>query len=1098
VRCLTRLAGAGPARDLSDADLLERFRAGHEEAAFALLVQRHGPAVLGVCRRLLGNAADADDAFQATFLVLLRRADSIRKRSSLGSWLHGVAFHVAIRARTRRRPGTALPEVPAAGGEPGDAAARREACALMDEEIGRLPERYRAPLVLCGLEGKTCEQAARELGWPKSSLAHRLGRAKELLRGRLVRRGVAVPAVLLAAALVGEAGAAAVPALLALATVRLAAHALAGGAPASSPAVALAEGVARGVAPGARAAALALVAATAGLLVLAAGLVAGPRGAAESPAAGPPPAKADAPAAEPRKDREGFPLPAEAVARVGSARLRHGRWLQNLTYSPDGRILASAGGGTLRLWDAGTGRLLRDISVGEGGIAGGLFSADGKTVVVLDGETCRWFDAGTGKEVRHCEVKVPKTESYANFAPHGEALAVVGTAAGQDLVVYDLPSGKERFRKTAGGAWFWEPVFSPDGKVLAALELPGKGRKANRVALFDTAGGQLLGEFDPSEMFRPQGFSPDGKKLLGVNNSAKALLIWSVPRGEALHRAAVPVNSVVTAAFAPDGQGILVGSQDLDAVLLDPATGKELRRFRTYPSSIRLAFAPDGKAVAIAVGDGIISQWDLATGRPLAASAEPIIGYGRPEFDADGKLLWAVTDTPVALDWRAGREVRRLRVPNEGNSWVMAPSPDRSRVAGVNADRKLAVWDAATGKELCVLSAVSPGWVSRTFSRDGKTLYTGEWGRPVRAWDANTGQERPALDKEERKTHSLVVSPDGRWLAAADHPQAAGGTRAEVTVWDLRAGREAHRLLPGPGSLRAWALAFSPDGTLLAAAGGQYPVREYRDAFVTVWDLRTGKERMSRTGLTSLMHSVAFSADGRMLVTGSADGAVRLWEVAAGQERHRFAGHETNVYSVAFSPDSRLVAAASADAPVYVWDVTGCHDRPPSATAFTAEEKDRLWKSLADADAAAAFRATRQLLARPGPAAALLADRLKPAATVEAKVIEQHVRALDADDFAVREKAAAELAKVVEQAEPLLRKALENSPSAEAKRQIEALLGALEAPSPERLRQLRAVEVLERAGTAETRKLLDELAGGAKDARLTREAKAALGRIKES
>ena len=175
--CLARLAESAPARDLADADLLERFRAGGEEAAFALLVQRHGPAVLGVCRRLLGNSADADDAFQATFLVLLRRADSIRRRSSLGSWLHGVAFHLATKVRARRSPGTLLPDVPGRGGGPPEEAARREVCARLDEEVTRLPERYRAPLVLCGLEGKSCEQAARELGWPKSTLAHRLGRA---------------------------------------------------------------------------------------------------------------------------------------------------------------------------------------------------------------------------------------------------------------------------------------------------------------------------------------------------------------------------------------------------------------------------------------------------------------------------------------------------------------------------------------------------------------------------------------------------------------------------------------------------------------------------------------------------------------------------------------------------------------------------------------------------------------------------------------------------------------------------------------------------------------------------------------------------------
>jgi hypothetical protein len=137
----------------------------------------------------------------------------------------------------------------------------------------------------------------------------------------------------------------------------------------------------------------------------------------------------------------------------------------------------------------------------------------------------------------------------------------------------------------------------------------------------------------------------------------------------------------------------------------------------------------------------------------------------------------------------------------------------------------------------------------------------------------------------------------------------------------------------------------------------------------------------------------------------------------------------------------------------------------------------------------------RRLMARPGPAAALLADRQRPAASAGATVIEQHFRALDAEDFAAREKAAAELGRVADQAEPLLRKALADAPSPEARRRIEALLDGLETLSPERLREVRAVEVLECLGSAEARLVLDALAAGAADARLTREAKAAVERL---
>jgi RNA polymerase sigma factor (sigma-70 family) len=307
VRCLNRFP-----TDLSDAELLDRFGRGGEDAAFTLLVQRHGPAVLGVCRRLLGNAADADDAFQATFLVLLRKAGSVRPGAARGCWLYGVASRVAAKSRARRTPPPLSDDIIAApGARPDGEAAFRELTALLDEEVRKLPEKYRTALILCGLEGKTCDQSARELGWPKSTVAHRLTRARELLRRRLLRRGVAVPAALLSVALAKEAAAYHVPALLTLATVRLARQAAAGRI-ADAPVVALAEEVARRVSYR-----WAVVLGLAAALGLAAGAAASRQEKEAEPEPKARTAEADSPA--PHVDREGMPLPAEALARVGSA-----------------------------------------------------------------------------------------------------------------------------------------------------------------------------------------------------------------------------------------------------------------------------------------------------------------------------------------------------------------------------------------------------------------------------------------------------------------------------------------------------------------------------------------------------------------------------------------------------------------------------------------------------------------------------------------------------------------------------------------------------------------------------------------------------------
>jgi len=178
----------------SDGELLRRFLAQRDEAAFTLLVKRHGPMVLGVCNRILGNAADADDAFQAAFLVLVRKARSLASRSVVGDWLHGVARRTALKARAgaaRRRTveqTQARPE-----GMPQEA--RNDWLPRLDEEIARLPQKYRLPIVLCDLEGKTRQAAARQLSWPEGTVAGRLARGrvlltKRLLRGALVSSGV--------------------------------------------------------------------------------------------------------------------------------------------------------------------------------------------------------------------------------------------------------------------------------------------------------------------------------------------------------------------------------------------------------------------------------------------------------------------------------------------------------------------------------------------------------------------------------------------------------------------------------------------------------------------------------------------------------------------------------------------------------------------------------------------------------------------------------------------------------------------------------------------------------------------------------------------
>jgi RNA polymerase sigma factor (sigma-70 family) len=227
---LHRLLTVGIAGDATDRQLLDDFLGRRDPAAFAVLVRRHGRMVLNVCQRVLNNAQDAEDAFQATFLVLVRKARSIKKREAVGSWLYGVAHRVALRARAdaaRRRKC----ERQAADPDHNHRAhneASHEARPILDEEVNRLPEKYRRPIMLCYFEGKTYEEAARLLGWPAGTVSIRLARARNLLGSRLARRGLTVASAALVALLAEGSATATVPSLLAETTVQTALHFAAG------------------------------------------------------------------------------------------------------------------------------------------------------------------------------------------------------------------------------------------------------------------------------------------------------------------------------------------------------------------------------------------------------------------------------------------------------------------------------------------------------------------------------------------------------------------------------------------------------------------------------------------------------------------------------------------------------------------------------------------------------------------------------------------------------------------------------------------------------------------------------------------------------
>jgi RNA polymerase sigma factor (sigma-70 family) len=1066
---------------LSDADLLGRFADDNDPDAFAALVRRHGPVVLAVCRRVLAHGPDAEDAFQAAFLVLARKAASVRGRVALPAWLHRVTLRVARRALFRRRPAEALGTDPRDPADPFAEVAWKDVRRVLDEELDRLPEKYRGPVVLCFLDGCTRDEAAGRLRCSLNTLKRRLDTGRELLRARLLRRGVA-PAALAAAALDPAGLRSAVPPPLLTAAVRTADR-----SSSIPPGVAslAATTTASRLCAGAVATVLVL-GAVAGLLATSrpdVRLAAAPSAAA-NPAAAPDPADHDA-------------LPPGAVCRFGDDRFRHPGHVINSAMSPDGKRLATFSTQLLQIMDAETGRPLRrvrlDLETGHFSTPDIVFSPDGKYLAAaLAPELTAVWDVATGQVI----LKLTDSERWwgrCAFTPDGK-LAVTHT---DRTPLLELPTGKEVGSWPVGGLH----LLTKDTKTYAKVV-----KERESVVLGDTATGKVTHRLEVSTAM--DGFenglavSPDGGKLAVVHDR-REVQVWDVVRGEKLRALSLDENAILKndvyyqLAFSRDGRVLMFGSKGGAVYRWDVAMGNKLPDLRVpwgwYVR--RMETSPDGRILTVTEGNGGVFRWDPSTGQRVG----PMPGYHaelRLAVSADGRsvLLGDRAGRIDAWDPETGKILRQLSPPRDMGSALdaLAVSPDGRRVAfGEGGGEVRLVHPDGTNERVLRSDPKNPGvmirWVQ--FTPDGRRICAAEYGRGVRVWDPDTGR----LLWSAPDAPVGAVSPDGKRLAVT--------RRNDLTVADIETGTviRAQRLGIGEtGNLDAVrALAFAPDGRLACAI---------HDGDVLVLD-PTGVEliRFKATSQRPVgrhdwrfggpsyppVTTMAFSSDGKWLLTGGEDRSVRVWEVATGQRVEKFDGHLAGVSTVAFTPDDRSALSAGHDGYAYRWDL-----RPP--TAGLTEAPVELWRTAASVqDAAAAFRAAWALVATTAERRRALAELLPPVKTdFTAAQVKGWVADLSSETFTTREAATKALAARARLIEPALREAARGASDPEARKRLVGVLNSLHAgPTPEELRVARVVRAAEMAGITEARELLNAWAGGTAKATLTEDAKAALARL---
>jgi RNA polymerase sigma factor (sigma-70 family) len=1070
MRRIHTLCEAGPASEPADPTLLARYLDGGDASALAALVRRHGPMVLRAARRVLANAHDADDVFQATFLVLARRATSIRSGESLASWLHGVAYRLAlkVRAMAARRQAIERRARPRQPADPLGEMTARELLGLIDEELRRLPEKYRAAVLLCCLEGRTHGEAARQLGCPLGTLRSRLERGRELLGARLGRRGVSPAAPLLA----GLSAAAAVP-------VALPSGGILGSASPRAAALALSVGGLSWAVPLGLCAAVVLAGLAAGVLTL--------RSPRQAPGGSPAPATQ---ARTATADDQEKPLPPGAVARLGTLRLRQGALVRSLALSRDGRRLVTIGwDNRIRLWDAASGNELHCPELKEPSRMEAVdLAPDSKTVAFATFNSFKLLDMTSGRVVRTLDqgLATSVAKSVA-VSPDGKTVA---TFRDGGVVLWAAATGARLARHEATGS---EKVPPP----AAALAWSGDGTRlawadGRTVRIRDMRTGKVdSGAAEASQPIHAVALSPDGKRL-ATSSRDRTVQLWDVASRKVLRTFKGHAKAPHCLAFSPDGKLLATGSGDpvqrqggeLDGLRLwDTATGKELANPGRYAEGVSgVCFSPDGRRLYCG-SDTSVRVWDVKAKKEILFGTGHHGWVGAVAYSPDGRTLaTAGSDTTVRLWDARTRKERRTLAGCQAAIDSLAFRPGGAMLAAGARDGAVVVWELPSGKEVARLKACKEGReVRAVFSPHGKRLAAVSRRGQVTLWDAASLKEVRQLPHKEPGVVSLAFAPNSKRLAigcSGEEERWDGWAADQVRLWDVVRGVEVRRF-EGVGQLFVTSVQFSPDGRLLAAGNW--------DGSIELWDALTGRLRWRGTAPIGGQR-IAFSPDGRMLASTGHEGFVCLWEAATGAARRRWKGHLGGNVAVAFAPDGRTVATGGMDTTVLLWDVRGLQAGPKARAA-------EHWKALAGRDAARAYDAVLALAQAPEASVAFLRGRLRPARALAAKV-KDLLADLDSDDFARREEATRALRQLGAAAEPALGKVYQASPSLEVRLRAGRLLDELarRGLSPEELRAVRAVEALEYCGAAGARELLETLSRGAPEARLTQEAKAALAR----
>ena len=955
IRHLRRVVGRRELSLRSDRELLTAYSRSRDEEAFTALVSRHAALVAGVCRRLLRNEQDIEDVFQATFLVLSRKAGSVLLPESLASWLHRVAFRLALRSKKTalRQQQIDSNRLALKAAAPVSVSQQQtwELKEVLDHELARLPEACRIALILCYMEGCTRDQAALQSGWSLRTLDRRLEQGRRLLRDRLAGRGLDLGVVVLAAALSEPARAGS--ARLASAAVQFVLHPASQPLPLAASALHLANSALPSMASNSMRVVVGILL-TSVVAIAGVGLI---RLTADT-------------ARDPSMDKQAINLPSREVEAQGVPKLQLDLFGDSL---PPG-AMARLGSARFRTCAP---HLL-------------AYSAEAKTLFVGNQQAITLFDATTGRPLRRLGVE-PETVCFSTaVSPDGKLAAIGEMDRNPSAVVFEVSTGRQlcglprsdNFSTKVAG-------FSPDGSLLATTARP------NQIRLYNSRTGKLVRSLDwePDAPHLSGGpnygdvaFMPDGKTLLASTRATGVIRIFDVQSGRELSRFTATPKAISGLKLSPDGTRLAVlecaGSREefnfgrsgpgKKIMILDAGSGRQVTEILGPGFTLGMAFTADGKSLFTGKDEQGIGIWDTIGGKRSGnvpcATADQIRDEKAFALTPDGKSIAFGGMTSIhVFDIATGTELES-HPGHSSQVTAIALHPLDPIIATGGYDGRLLLWDRVTGQMLRTVME-SKGQVSSVaYSADGRFLYAVALTdfqakhSSIRCWAVASGNELWRLDDHPVWPGKLLLSPDGKMLAAVGQVEgllvetatgkpirtlAGNGERSffhahgwwgrgaltfvadgtelialgcdkGIHRWDIATGE--HRTQPCDTLERmARAVAFSPDRTRLVIGG-------YDDHMLVV-DVATGKKIRELKGVSNdlggRVSAFAFSPDGRTLAWGGpTDGIVRLVDLATGTIRRRLPGNSVCGDCLVFSDDGKAIVAGCGDGTALVWDLT--------------------------------------------------------------------------------------------------------------------------------------------------------------------------------